>query len=87
MPRRDFRVFAGELTAPLLCFYATAVLIGSSTPTLYVLNLNEHRRLETALRPKRPIEFSASSFCQLDTFYSVRSATIGSVAEALRAGR
>lgn len=37
--------------------------------------------------PKRPTELSASSFASWTTFYSARSATIGSVAEALRAGR
>lgn len=49
--------------------------------------LRDRRRAQSRMCPKRPTELSASSLASWTTFYSVRSATIGSVAEALRAGR
>lgn len=42
---------------------------------------------QSRMCPKRPTELSASSLASWTSFYSVRSARIGSVAEALRAGR
>lgn len=49
--------------------------------------LRDRRRAQSRMCPKRPTELSASSLASWTTFYSVRSATIGSVAEALCAGR